>query len=251
MAQAAVMIEAIGLTRRFGSFTAVRDVSFRVSTGEVAAFVGPNGAGKSTAMRMLTGFLSPSAGTARVAGIDVARDRIAAAAHIGYLPENGPLYDDMTPRSMLDFFARARGLSRAERRERCARVIDLCGVREVAGKRIGKLSRGYRQRVGLATALLHEPQVLILDEPTSGLDPNQTLQVREALRRIGRSKTILLSTHVLQEVEAMATRVLMISEGRMVFDGTPGQLAQRGGAQGMEGAFRALTRSGASASRKS
>jgi len=234
-------IEAEGLTKEFGAFVAVRDVSFRVEPGELVAFLGPNGAGKSTTMRMLTGFLAPTSGTARVAGIDVTRDRTAAAARIGYLPENGPLYLDMTPEGMLNFFGMARGMSAGQRRRRVAEVIELCGLESVAGKRISKLSLGYRHRVALANALLHEPDVLILDEPTSGLDPNQTRQTRQTLKRIGREKTILLSTHVLQEVEAMATRVLLISEGRLVFDGPVEELKRQGGAEGLEGAFRRLT----------
>ena len=244
MATDAPMIEAIGLTKYYGELAAVADLTFSVSAGEVVAFLGPNAAGKTTAMRMLTGFLAASAGTARVAGIDVTTNRIEAAERTGYLPEDGPLYEDMTPEGLLDFFARARGMSYGERRERCRQVISLCAIEEVLGKRISKLSRGYRQRVGLANALLHEPDVLILDEPTNGLDPNQIRQVRQTLKRIGREKTILLSTHVLQEVEAVATRVLMIAEGRLVFDGTPDELAARGRDKGMEGAFRSLTRTG-------
>ena len=243
MATGVPMIEAEGLTKNFGAFTAVRDLNFRVRAGEVFGFLGPNGAGKSTTMRLLTGFLSPSAGLARVAGLDVASERIAAAARIGYLPENGPLYTDMTPEDMLDFFGRMRGIPRKARKERVDAMIGLCGLEEVVGRRISKLSRGYRQRVGLANALLHEPDVLILDEPTNGLDPNQIQQVRATLRRIGKKKTILLSTHLLQEVEAMATRVLMVSEGTLVFDGTPDELESMGGQRGMEGAFRSLTQS--------
>jgi ABC-2 type transport system ATP-binding protein len=235
------MIEAVGLTKYYGSFAAVRGVTFSVSTGEVVAFLGPNAAGKTTTMRMLTGFLSPSAGEARVAGMDVAVHRIGAAAHVGYLPEDGPLYTDMTPEAILDFFGQARGMSRPLVLRRREEVVRLCALDDVLGKRISKLSRGYRQRVGLAVTLLHEPDVLILDEPTNGLDPNQIRQVRDMLSRIGREKTILLSTHVLQEVEAIATRVLMIAEGQLVFDGTPQELADKGGEKGMEGAFRRLT----------
>jgi ABC-2 type transport system ATP-binding protein len=235
------MIEAAGLTKLYGDFAAVQDVSFSVNPGELVAFLGPNGAGKTTTMQMLTGYLTPTAGTARVAGLDVMDERIAAAQHLGYLPENGPLYPDMTPTSLLKFFASARGLSRKQTREGMQRAMDLCGLHEVAGKRISKLSRGYRQRVGLANALLHEPDVLILDEPTGGLDPNQIQDVRDTLSRLGREKTILLSTHVLQEVEAIATRVLLISEGRLVFDGTPDELTEKGGEEGMDAAFRDLT----------
>jgi len=238
------MIEADGLTKYYGNFAAVRDVTFTINAREVVAFLGPNAAGKTTVMRILTGFLAPSAGVARVAGLDVARDRIEATAHIGYLPEDGPLYMDMTPQGLLRFFGAARGLSGEALRQRCDEVVELCALDEVLGKRISKLSRGYRQRVGLANAMLHEPDVLILDEPTSGLDPNQVRGVRSTLRRIGREKTILLSTHVLQEVEAVATRVLMIAEGRLVFDGAPDELAERGGKRGIEGAFLALTRAG-------
>ena len=241
------MIEAKGLTKCYGDFVAVRDLSFTVSAGEVVAFLGPNAAGKSTTMRMLTGFLAPTSGRAKVAGIDVAEDRIGAARHIGYLPETGPLYLDMTPSALLDFFGHARGLAGAALREHKERVIGECGIADVMHKRIAKLSSGYRQRVGLAQALLHEPKVLILDEPTNGLDPNQTRDVRAMLKEIGAERTILLSTHVLQEVQAMANRVLMIAEGRLVFDGTPAELAARGGAEGMEGAFHALTREAAAA----
>ena len=238
------MIAAEGLTKRFGSFVAVRDVSFTVDSGEVVAFLGPNAAGKTTTMRMLTGFLSPTSGVARIAGTDVSEDRLAAAARIGYLPESGPLYADMTPDALLNFFAKAHRLG-SSLRDRKREVIAQCGVEEVLHKRISKLSRGFRQRVGLAAAMLHEPDVLILDEPTSGLDPNQTRDVRATLRKIGRKKTILLSTHVLQEVEAIANRVLLISEGALVFDGTVSALAEQGEGHGLEGAFRALTKASA------
>ena len=222
------MIEADGLTKYYGAFIAAKDISFRVPRGEVVAFLGPNGAGKSTTMKMLTGYLAPSAGTARIAGKDMSTDRLAGAARLGYLPENGPLYPDMTPRSLLEFFADARGLSKARRAERVDAVVRQCELGSVIGKAIGKLSKGYRQRVGMAQVLLHEPDVLILDEPTSGLDPNQIREVRETIRRLGESKTILLSTHILQEVEALADRVILIAEGRLRFDGTPAELRRDG-----------------------
>lgn len=222
------MIEAIGLSKYYGDFTAIEDVNFQVHQGEVVAFLGPNGAGKSTTMKLLTGYLAPSAGTARIAGHDMATDRLEGSRRLGYLPENGPLYPDMTPRALLEFFADARGLVGRHRQERIEAVIDQCALGEVIGKAIGKLSKGYRQRVGMAQVLLHEPDVLILDEPTAGLDPNQIREVRETIRRLGESKTILLSTHILQEVEAMASRVLFISEGRLKYDGTPGQLVSDG-----------------------
>jgi ABC-2 type transport system ATP-binding protein len=222
------MIEADGLSKYYGDFAAIEDVNFKIHSGEVVAFLGPNGAGKSTTMKLLTGYLSPSAGVARIAGHDMSTDRLAGSAKLGYLPENGPLYGDMTPRSLLEFFADARGISGSYRRERIAAVIDLCDLGGVIGKAISKLSRGYRQRVGMAQVLLHEPDVLIMDEPTAGLDPNQIREVRETIRRLGQNKTILLSTHILQEVEAMCSRVLFINEGRLVFDGTTEDLSRRG-----------------------
>lgn len=222
------MIEAAGLCKYYGDFTAIKDVNFKIYQGEVVAFLGPNGAGKSTTMKLLTGYLAPSDGVARIAGHDMAHDRLAGAKRLGYLPENGPLYADMTPRTLLEFFADARGLSGAYRRERIDAVIHLCDLGQVIGKAIGKLSKGYRQRVGMAQALLHEPDVLILDEPTAGLDPNQIREVRETIIRLGKSKTILLSTHILQEVEAMASRALFICEGRLRFDGKPSELTKDG-----------------------
>ena len=233
------MIEAQGLSKYYGSFAAIEDVTFQVHQGEVVAFLGPNGAGKSTTMKLLTGYLAPSAGTARIAGHDMAVDRLAGSARLGYLPENGPLYLDMTPRSLLRFFADARGMSPAEKRERIAEVVELCSLCSVIGKPIGKLSRGYRQRVGMAQVLLHEPDVLILDEPTAGLDPNQIHEVRDTIRKLGQSKTILLSTHILQEVEAMAGRVLFIDEGRLIFDGTVAELTKDG--QPLDAHFRQLS----------
>lgn len=226
--QGPAMIEAIGLSKYYGDFTAVENVSFQIRQGEVVAFLGPNGAGKSTTMKLLTGYLAPSMGTARIAGHDMATDRLEGSRKLGYLPENGPLYPDMTPRGLLEFFADARGLSGGRRQERIDAVIEQCALGSVIGKAIEKLSKGYRQRVGMAQVLLHEPDVLILDEPTAGLDPNQIREVRETIRRLGESKTILLSTHILQEVDAMASRVLFISEGRLKFDGTPAQLVSDG-----------------------
>jgi ABC-2 type transport system ATP-binding protein len=219
------MIEADGLSKFYGDFAAARDVTFTIHRGEVAAFLGPNGAGKSTTMKLLTGYLAPSEGTARIAGFNMSTHRIEAAKHLGYLPENGPLYPDMTPRSLLKFFGSARGMTNAQIEERMEVVIDLCKLATVIGKPIGKLSKGFRQRVGMAQVLLHEPDVLIMDEPTAGLDPNQIREVRETIRRLGETKTILLSTHILQEVEAMCNRVIFINEGQVVFDGTPDTLS--------------------------
>lgn len=214
------MIEAQGLSKFYGSFAAARDVNFSIYKGEVAAFLGPNGAGKSTTMKLLTGYLGPSEGTAKIAGYDMATDRLNASRKLGYLPENGPLYPDMTPRSLLTFFGNLRGMSPGEIEERLDRVIDICRLEAVIGKPVGKLSKGYRQRVGMAQSLLHDPDVLILDEPTAGLDPNQIHEVRKMIRELGEKKTILLSTHILQEVEAMCSRVIFIDEGRLVFDGS-------------------------------
>ena len=213
------MIEADRLSKFYGIFAATREVSFKVYAGEVVAFLGPNGAGKSTTMKILTGYLSPSQGNARIAGHDMSTERLAGSMKLGYLPETGPLYPDMTPFSLLDFFAEARGMNKRTKLDQIEKVVDLCSLSSVIYKPISKLSKGYRQRVGMAQALLHEPEVLILDEPTSGLDPNQIRGVRETMRKLGQEKTILLSTHILQEVQAMADRVILINEGRKVYDG--------------------------------
>ena len=234
-----VMIEADGLCKQYGSFLAVRDVSFSIPKGEVVAFLGPNGAGKTTTMRLLTGFVAPTHGRARIAGVDVQSDRIKAADHLGYLPENGPLYPDMTPLSLLRFFGEARGIPGSLLHERIDAVVTQCSLESVAHKPIGKLSKGYRQRVSMAQALLHDPEVLIMDEPTSGLDPNQIRGVRQLIRDLGQSKTVLVSTHILQEVEPVADRVLFIHEGKIVFDGKVGEMANQNG--NLEQAFYNLT----------
>ena len=238
-ASSSVMIEAEGLSKFYGPFAAARDVSFKISKGELVAFLGPNGAGKSTTMKMLTGYLAPSEGVARIAGHDMFSDRIAGSVRLGYLPENGPLYPDMTPHSLLSFFADARGMASAYKKTRIEAVIELCDLKSVVHKAISKLSKGFRQRVGMAQALLHEPDVLILDEPTAGLDPNQIREVRNTMKKLGETKTILLSTHILQEVEAMASRVIMINEGRKVFEGTVDELKQVKG--DLSSAFHKLT----------
>jgi ABC-2 type transport system ATP-binding protein len=234
------MIEAIGLSKFYGPFAATRDVSFSVGEGELVAFLGPNGAGKSTTMKMLTGYIAPSEGQARIAGHDMMANRIEGSKRLGYLPENGPLYPDMTPLAMLDFFAEARGLSPAYKKERIEAVVDICDLSTVLYKPTSKLSKGFKQRVGMAQALLHEPDVLIMDEPTAGLDPNQIRGVRDTLRKLSETKTILLSTHILQEVEAMADRVVMINEGRLVYDGSVEGLRESG--PDLDEAFYKLTR---------
>ncbi|HLQ39031.1 MAG TPA: ABC transporter ATP-binding protein [Planctomycetota bacterium] len=234
------MIEAIGLSKHYGSFVAIDNVSFTIHRGEVVAFLGPNGAGKSTTMKVLTGYLAPTSGTARIAGIDVQQNRIAAAARLGYLPENGPLYPEMTPRELLSFFGEARGLSPAKIHERIAVVTKECALDDLLDKPIGKCSKGQKQRVGMAQALLHDPDVLIMDEPTTGLDPNQIKHVRDNIVQLGKTRTILLSTHLLQEVQAVATRALVVSNGRLVFDGAPADLRQKGKGD-LDLAFHTLT----------
>jgi len=214
------MIHAQNLTKIYNKFIATLDVSFRIEKGEVACFLGPNGAGKSTTMKMLTGFLAPTSGRASIAGCDMVENRVEGAKHLGYLPENGVLYPDMTPEGFLKFFAELRRIPRKEQKERIAEVVELCELESIFRRPIGRLSRGYRQRVGMAQALLHNPDVVILDEPTAGLDPNQIQHVRDAIVRIGKTKTVLLSTHILQEVRAVASRVVFISDGRIVFDGS-------------------------------
>jgi ABC-2 type transport system ATP-binding protein len=233
------MIEAIGLSKFYGVFAACRNISFEIKKGEIVAFLGPNGAGKSTTMKLLTGYLAPSEGSARIAGHNMATDRIAGSTRLGYLPENGPLYPDMTPHSILEFFADARGMESNRKQERIEAVIKLCLLESVIHRPISKLSKGFRQRVGMAQALLHEPDVLIMDEPTAGLDPNQIVEVRKTLRRIGEEKTILLSTHILQEVDAMCGRVILINEGSLVYDGPPRELTSKHGS--LDAAFHALT----------
>lgn len=233
------MIEAVCLSKFYGGFAAIRDVSFSVPLGQIAAFLGPNGAGKSTTLKILTGYLTPSRGTARIAGMDVASHRIEAAARVGYLPENGPLYPEMTPRELLRFFGEARGLASNILARRIDAVVNQCSLEAAVEKSIHKLSRGYRQRVGMAQVLLHEPDILIMDEPTAGLDPNQIRDVRKLVRDLGKTKTVLISTHILQEVEATADRVILINEGRIVFDGAPQEMSTERG--GLEGAFHRLT----------
>ncbi len=234
-----VMIEAKGLSKFYGEFAATQDVSFSVKRGEVCAFLGPNGAGKSTTMKMLTGFLAPNRGDAFLAGINVSTDRIKASEKLGYLPENGPLYTEMTPEGMLKYIGEVRGVSGSNLSDRLAWVADKCSLNEVWRKPISKLSRGFRQRVGMAHAMLHDPEVLILDEPTSGLDPNQVHGVRELITELAQTKTILLSTHILQEVRAICPRVVMINNGRIVFDGPTSDLGSN--EVEMEEKFRSLT----------
>ncbi len=239
--QALAMIETKDLSKYYGSFVAIKDISFSIPRGQIVAFLGPNGAGKTTTMKILSGFLAPSEGKAAIAGLDVATRRLEAARKLGYLPENGPLYDNMTPLELLKFFGEARKLDKAYLNQRLETVVSQCAIQEVLEKPISKLSRGYRQRVGLAQALLHDPEVLIMDEPTAGLDPNQIREFRTNIVELSKNKTIMISTHILQEAEAVANRILLIHEGRLVFDGRPDELKQEGT---MEEKFYSLTNYG-------
>ncbi len=213
------MIEVEGISKSFGVVKAVDDVSFKVGKGEVVGFVGPNGAGKSTVMRILTCYLPPDAGEAKIAGLDVFDDSLEVRSKIGYLPENAPLYLDMEVDDFLDYVASIRGMKGQEKTEAIGRVIAQTGLADVLKKRIGELSKGYRQRVGLAQALIHDPEILILDEPTSGLDPIQIKNFRGMIRDLAKDKTIILSTHILSEVEAACESVIMINRGRIVARG--------------------------------
>ncbi|MBN2490756.1 MAG: ATP-binding cassette domain-containing protein [Planctomycetes bacterium] len=221
------MIEAISLHKRFGPVQALRDVSFGVAQGEVAAFLGPNGAGKTTCMRILTGFLPASAGRAVVAGFDVAAQSRAARAALGYLPESVPLPGDMRVREYLDFRARIKRVAVRQRRRRIATVVERCGLETMKARLVGRLSKGYRQRVGLADALVADPPVLIFDEPTVGLDPNQTVEVRRLIAELGAERTVLLSTHILSEAEAISGRIIIIHHGRILIEDTPAGLQRR------------------------
>jgi ABC-2 type transport system ATP-binding protein len=227
------MIKVENLTKRFAGQTAIRDLSFEVGQGEIMGFLGPNGAGKTTTMRILAGFMPPTAGRASVAGFDVFEQSLQARAHLGYMPENVPLYNDMRVTEYLDYRAALKGVPHRRVAERVGDVKELCGVKEVEKKLIRALSKGYRQRVGLADALLAEPDLLILDEPTIGLDPNQIRQVRELIKNLGKQHTILLSTHILPEVEMTCSRVIIIHKGRIEACDTPenllGQIRQAGG----------------------
>ncbi len=227
------MIVAEALSRSFGDKPAVRNLSFHVKRGEVMGLLGPNGAGKSTTMKMLTCYLPPSSGTATVGGHAIDEESIAVRRIIGYLPENAPMYADLHVSTHLRFIGRMHGLPEGRLAERMRLMRQVCGLEGVMGRRIGELSKGYRQRVGLAAAMLHDPDCLILDEPTTGLDPNQILDIRRLIRDLGREKTVLLSSHVLSEVEAVCDRVMIIDRGRLVESGTAAELARRvqGGAE--------------------
>ncbi|MFH5926934.1 ABC transporter ATP-binding protein [Roseomonas xinghualingensis] len=239
----AAHIEIDRLTKRFGTFTAVDDVSFNVRAGEVLGFLGPNGAGKSTTMKMLAGFVTPTAGTARIMGEDVVERPVAAKRHLGFLPEGAPTYPEMTVQSFLAFTARARGFRGGEAADRVHEAMRATSLEEVRLQPIETLSKGFKRRVGLAQALLHDPPVLVLDEPTDGLDPNQKHEVRNLIARMAPSKAMIISTHILEEVGAVCTRAIVIARGRVVADATPAELAARG--PDLDAVFRELTREAA------
>ena len=214
------MIKVDNLSKSYGPTQALKGISFEVATGEVIGFLGPNGAGKSTTMKILTGCLLPSGGTVRVDGLDIIEDSLEVRRRIGYLPESTPLYTEMRVDEYLGFVARIRGVERGRISRAISRVIELCGLQRVVGKTVIELSKGYKQRVGLAQAMIHEPELLVFDEPTSGLDPNQIIEVRELIRRLSEEHTVILSTHYLQEVEAVSTRVIIVNLGEIVANDT-------------------------------
>lgn len=235
------MIEVENLSKQFGTKTAVDHLSFSVRKGEVLGFLGPNGAGKSTTMRMVTGFLPPTSGDAKICGISIVDNPNEAKQKIGYLPESAPLYNDMTVSGFLRFCADVRGLSGSTKKDAVERAIETCFLKSVAFQSIETLSKGYRHRTCLAQSLLHDPEVLILDEPTDGLDPNQKHEVRQLIKRLGETKAILFSTHILEEVEASCSRAVIVDRGRIVEDGTPAELIKKSGTGSLTDLFRKVT----------
>ena len=235
------MIEAADLRKSFGSHEAVGGVSFKVEQGEVLGFLGPNGAGKTTTMRMITGFLPPTNGTARICGHDIHGAALEAKKLVGYLPENAPAYDSMTVHSFLAFAARIRGFRGAEATQKIGQAVDLCRLDNVLHQSIGTLSKGYRQRTCFAQAILHDPPVLVMDEPTDGLDPNQKFTVRKMIKEMAARKAIIVSTHILEEVDAVCTRAIIIANGVIVANGTPDELKSRSKSGRLDDVFRTLT----------
>jgi ABC-2 type transport system ATP-binding protein len=235
------MIEVVNISKHFGTKIAVDNLSFTVQKGEVLGFLGPNGAGKSTTMRMVTGFLPASSGDAKICGISITENPFEAKTKIGYLPESAPLYNDMTVIGFLKFCADVRKLSGSAKREAVEKAIETCFLNSVAHQSIDTLSKGYRHRTCLAQALLHDPEVLILDEPTDGLDPNQKYEVRQLIKRLGETKAILFSTHILEEVEAACTRAVIVDRGSIVADGTPAELIAKAPNGSLTELFRKLT----------
>jgi ABC-2 type transport system ATP-binding protein len=235
------MIEVENLTKQFGTKRAVDNLTFTVKKGEVLGFLGPNGAGKSTTMRMITGFIPPTSGDAKVCGISIVDNPSKAKTKIGYLPESAPLYNDMTVIGFLKFCAAIRGLKGSAKNDAVERAIETCFLNSVAKQSIDTLSKGYRHRTCLAQSLLHDPEVLILDEPTDGLDPNQKYEVRQLIKRLGQNKVILFSTHILEEVEAACTRAVIVDRGKIVADGTPAELLAQSGTGSLNDLFRQVT----------
>ncbi|MFC1551431.1 ATP-binding cassette domain-containing protein [Candidatus Latescibacterota bacterium] len=218
------MIQINNLSKFYGDFRAVNDLSFTVNDGEILGFLGPNGAGKTTTLKMLTCFMPPSSGTITYNDLDVREHSMQIREKVGYLPENAPLYEYKSVREFLEYMCDLRNIKGTRKKDRISKMIETCGLSHVTGKDIGTLSKGYRQRVGIAQAMIHEPEILILDEPTIGLDPNQIVEIRNLIKKIGEEKTVILSTHILSEVEAACTRVVIISSGEIVADGTPESL---------------------------
>lgn len=221
------MIQVENLRKSFDLLRAVDDISFHIRRGEVVGFLGPNGAGKTTTMRLLTSYLSPDAGRIRIRGIDVEQNPLGARQAVGYLPESAPLYNDLSVIEYLEYIAAIRHIPKEQRKAKIRAMVSICGLQEMLSRNVGVLSKGYRQRVGLAQTMIHDPDVLILDEPTTGLDPNQRVEIRELIKAIGREKTIIISTHILSEVQATCGRILIINRGRIVADDTPEALAER------------------------
>ncbi|MBM4282579.1 MAG: ATP-binding cassette domain-containing protein [Deltaproteobacteria bacterium] len=222
------MIHIENLTKSYGANQAVRGISFEVGKGQVVGFLGPNGAGKSTTMKVLTGFLLPTSGKVTVKGVEVEQDPVQARRHIGYLPENNPLYEEMMVEDYLGYVAHMRGLPKDQQRKAIKDAVDRCGLGDKRGKDIGELSKGYRQRVGLAQAILHNPDILVLDEPTTGLDPNQVVEIRNLIKELGAEKTVLMSTHILPEVQHTCSRAIIIADGTLKADGAPSTLTADG-----------------------
>ena len=236
------MLETRGLTKRYGQHTVVNNLSFACEPGEVLGFLGPNGAGKSTTMKIVTGFVAPSEGSASICGHDIQTETLAAQRRIGYLPEGAPLYAEMTPKQCLNFIADVHGLKGSHRRDRLDMVIEQMHLDPVLNQSTETLSKGFRRRVGLAQAILHDPDVLILDEPTDGLDPNQKHEVRELIRSLSADKLVVISTHILEEVDAVCSRAIIIAAGRLLVDGSPEELVKQGGS--LEKLFREVTQGG-------
>ena len=235
------MLEVRSITKMFGEFTAVSNVSFEAQTGEILGFLGPNGAGKSTTMKMIAGFLPATSGTAILCGHNVKQESLLVQKNLGYVPENAPLYEDMYVHEFLRFIAKMREISSEKISANIEKTLSMCAIKDVEFQKIETLSKGYKRRVSLAQALLHDPNVLILDEPTDGLDPNQKHDVRALIKKISKEKTILISTHILEEVEEICTRCLIIGKGKVLFQGTPQELKGKSKSGRMQDVFRAMT----------